>query len=192
MGHQKTPREKLGGWLAFLAFAAMILYPLYVVKWSGSTVAEAELRTSGTTRRDSITLDPAMTPVRAVLQFEVRPQGSRVASYSVTVTDAGGNLVFDESGTAGLSDETGGSAGPARGLSVNVGTFPVPAAGPHSILAEITPRAPVSSAALTLKGNSAQWDFRIIAVIAGSFVVGFILGRPGRGNGGNRPRGNTP
>ncbi|WP_101068613.1 hypothetical protein [Roseovarius salinarum] len=180
MAIQKSPREKLGGWLALLAFAAMVLYPLYVVKWSGSTVAQAELRTSGTTRRDSVPLDPAMTPVRAVLDFEVRPQGSRVASYSVTVSDAGGNVVFDESGTASLSDETGGSAGPARGLSVNVGSFPVPAAGPHSIIAEITPRAPLSSAALVLRGNSAQWDFRIIAAIAGTFVFGFILGRPGR------------
>jgi hypothetical protein len=182
---QKSPQEKVGGWLAILAFAGTVLYPAYVVEWSGNTVAQMDLRTSGTTQRDSVTLDPAMNPVRAVLDFEVRPQESRVASYSVTVSDAEGNVVFNESGTAGLSAETGGSASTKRRLSVNVGSFPVPAAGPHSIRTEVTPRAPFSSASLTLSGNSAQWDFRIIAVIAATFVFGFVLGRPGRSKSGN-------
>ncbi|MDF0602130.1 hypothetical protein P1J78_15425 [Psychromarinibacter sp. C21-152] len=186
MAAAQTAMSRIGGWLAVLSIGAGILYVLYVLYWSGDEVAAFELEPRGRTDELAVRLDPAMTPVRAILSLDYSGRrGGRIASYDVAIggdAEAGIKDIFTESGIANdTSDDTSRSSR-VRTQNINLGSFEVPLEAGYLLRAEIAPsgRVDVEAARMTLAANSAVWDARIIAGLVGAMVLGFGLGVAGR------------
>jgi len=190
MAANQSATNRFGALLAILGIAGAILYVLYVLSWSGERVAQIELEPRGRSEELAVALNPEMTPVRAILAVDYSGRiGGRIARYEVAIggdEDARVKDIFYERGTANDSSDESGRSTRTRGHNVNLGTFEVPREAGYLLRAEIAPssRVDVEAARVTLTGNSAEWDFRIIGGLVAAIVLGFILGAVGRNRAG--------
>lgn len=186
MAERRGAISRFGLMLAILGIAAGSLYFVYVLYWSGERVAEIDLEPRGHSKELAVALSPEMTPVRAILNLDHSGRlGGRIARYEVAIggdEEARVKDIFYERGTAKDSSETSGQAVLTRGHNVNLGTFEVPREAGYLLRAEISSRSRVNveAATVTLRANSAEWDFRIIGGLVAASVIGFALAAAGR------------
>ncbi|PQO23263.1 hypothetical protein C2I36_08870 [Rhodobacteraceae bacterium WD3A24] len=187
MAGQRSALNTLGGWLAVLAIAGGLFYVLYVISWSGDTVARIELAPQGRSEELPVALSPEMDPVRGVLGLEYSGRlGGRIATYDVAIggdEDVDIKDIFTESGIANDPSDESGRSSRVRGHSVNLGTFEVPVDAGYLVRADIEPssRVDLESATLSLTANSAEWDLRIIGGLGLALILGLGMGMAGRG-----------
>lgn len=186
MAAQQGTISRIGSMLAILGIVSGILYVLYVFYWSGERVALIDLEPRGRSEELAVSLSPDMTPVRAVLGLEYSGRlGGGIARYDIAIgggAEARIKDIFYERGTANDPTDNSGRSSRVRSHNVNLGTFEVPREAGYLVRAGISPasRINVEAATVTLTGNSAEWDFRIVGAIVAALVLGFGLGAAGR------------
>lgn len=176
--------KTLGGWLLLLAVAVGMGYAIYVLKFSGASVATFPIEAGGGSVSERalgpVPLEPGMSPVRANLSvaLSTKRSGRQLVDYEVSMHDAGGARVWREDGSYRKSGrDSNRRSYRTRDMGTSVQLWDVASAGDYRFEVALRPRSGVDlkSATLDVRRNVATFDFRIVTGVAVLGVLGILL-----------------